>query len=54
VDPEFFDYLQNLSPKDITIYALSEGSIAFPRFGYVYWNSNVAKIPRNYKITVVD
>ncbi len=31
VEPAFFDYLKNLTPNDITIYALKEGSIAFPR-----------------------
>ena len=31
VEDEFFDYLRNLTPDDITIYALKEGSIAFPR-----------------------
>ena len=31
VEDEFFDYLKNLTPNDITIHALKEGSIAFPR-----------------------
>jgi len=31
VDEKFFDYLRNLTPRDITLYALKEGSIAFPR-----------------------
>ena len=31
VDERFFDYLRNLTPRDITLYALKEGSIAFPR-----------------------
>jgi len=31
VDPEFFTYLATLTPKDIKIHALQEGSIAFPR-----------------------
>ena len=31
VEDEFFDYLRDLTPDDITIYALKEGSIAFPR-----------------------
>ena len=31
VEPEFFDYLRNLTPKDVTIHALTEGTIAFPR-----------------------
>ena len=33
VEDEFFQYLRNLTPNDITIYALKEGSIAFPRRG---------------------
>ena len=31
VDEKFFDYLRTLTPNDITLYALSEGSIAFPK-----------------------
>merc|ERR1712126_126307 len=31
VDEKFFDYLRSLTPHDITLYALDEGSIAFPR-----------------------
>lgn len=31
VEDEFFQYLRDLTPKDIKIYALQEGSIAFPR-----------------------
>ena len=30
-EEEFFTYLQQLTPKDIKIYALKEGSIAFPK-----------------------
>lgn len=32
VEPEFYVYLQNLTPKDIKIYALHEGTIVFPRY----------------------
>jgi nicotinate phosphoribosyltransferase len=32
VEEEFFQYLTDLTPNDIKIYALHEGSIAFPRF----------------------
>jgi nicotinate phosphoribosyltransferase len=31
VEPEFYVYLQNLTPKDIKIHALAEGTIVFPR-----------------------
>jgi len=31
VEPDFYTYLADLTPKDITIHALQEGSIAFPR-----------------------
>ena len=31
VEPDFYTYLANLTPKDIKIHALQEGSIAFPR-----------------------
>lgn len=31
VEPEFYTYLQNLTPKDIKIHALAEGTIVFPR-----------------------
>ena len=33
VEPEFYVYLQNLTPKDIKIHALHEGTIVFPRLG---------------------
>ena len=32
VEPDFYTYLANLTPKDIKIHALQEGSIAFPRW----------------------
>jgi len=32
VDQSFFDYLQSLTPKDVTIYAIDEGSVVFPRW----------------------
>ncbi|XP_035740574.1 nicotinate phosphoribosyltransferase-like isoform X1 [Vespa mandarinia] len=31
VDPEFFDYLKNVNVNDVTIYAMQEGSVTFPR-----------------------
>lgn len=31
VDQQFFEYLRNLTAKDVTIYALEEGSVVFPR-----------------------
>ena len=31
VEEKFFNYLRSLTPHDITLYALNEGSIAFPR-----------------------
>lgn len=31
VEDEFFDYLRNLTADDVTLYALEEGSVAFPR-----------------------
>ncbi|XP_011647685.1 nicotinate phosphoribosyltransferase isoform X1 [Pogonomyrmex barbatus] len=31
VDPRFFDYLQSLTARDVTIYAIDEGSVVFPR-----------------------
>ena len=31
VEDEFFTYLENLTPKDITVNALPEGTVAFPR-----------------------
>eukprot|EP00095_Tigriopus_kingsejongensis_P007878 maker-scaffold127_size327531-snap-gene-2.24 protein:Tk07878 transcript:maker-scaffold127_size327531-snap-gene-2.24-mRNA-1 annotation:"nicotinate phosphoribosyltransferase-like isoform x3" len=31
VEPAFFEYLENLTCSDITVYALHEGAVAFPR-----------------------
>lgn len=31
IEGEFFDYLGKLTAKDVTLYALAEGSVAFPR-----------------------
>ena len=31
VEEEFFTYMKQLTPKDVTIYAIKEGSVAFPR-----------------------
>uniref|UniRef100_A0A8D8GCB2 Nicotinate phosphoribosyltransferase n=1 Tax=Culex pipiens TaxID=7175 RepID=A0A8D8GCB2_CULPI len=31
IEEEFFDYLSQLTAKDVTLYAIEEGSVAFPR-----------------------
>jgi nicotinate phosphoribosyltransferase len=31
IEEEFFEYLRNLTAKEVTLYALEEGSVAFPR-----------------------
>lgn len=31
IDERFFEYLKDLTPKDVTIYAVEEGSVVFPR-----------------------
>lgn len=31
IEEEFFDYLSQLTAKDVTMYAIEEGSVAFPR-----------------------
>lgn len=31
VDQRFFDYLQSLTARNVTIYAIDEGSVVFPR-----------------------
>lgn len=31
IEDDFFEYLRNLTAKDVTVYALEEGSVAFPR-----------------------
>lgn len=31
IENEFFDYLKDLTPKYVTLYALPEGTVAFPR-----------------------
>lgn len=32
VDQRFFDYLQSLTARNVTIYAIDEGSVVFPRW----------------------
>lgn len=39
VDQRFFEYLKDLTPKDVTIYAMEEGSVAFPRLVKTYWTA---------------
>ncbi|XP_020707572.2 nicotinate phosphoribosyltransferase isoform X1 [Athalia rosae] len=31
VEPEFYEYLSNLTAQDVTLYAIEEGSVVFPR-----------------------
>lgn len=31
VEPEFFDFLKNSTADDVTLYAIEEGSVVFPR-----------------------
>lgn len=31
VEPEFFDFLSELTPKDVKVYAIPEGTVVFPR-----------------------
>jgi nicotinate phosphoribosyltransferase len=31
IEEEFFEYLRNLTAKEVTLYALEEGSVVFPR-----------------------
>lgn len=31
MEPEFFSYLGNLTPQDITLYAVPEGTVVFPK-----------------------
>lgn len=39
IEEEFFEYLSQLTAKDITLYAIREGSVAFPR----YWEVNISR-----------
>jgi ribosomal protein L27 len=32
VEPEFFIFLKNTTAKDVTLYAIEEGSVVFPRY----------------------
>ena len=49
-EEEFFNYLQNLSMEDIEIYALAEGSIAFPKVRpkLTFFLSILHDDPQNY------
>ena len=31
IDSEFFDFLRNLTADDVTVYAIDEGNVVFPR-----------------------
>lgn len=31
IEPEFYVYLRSLTPKDVTLHAIEEGSVVFPR-----------------------
>lgn len=31
IEDEFYEFLRNLTTKDVTLYAIEEGSVAFPR-----------------------
>lgn len=31
IEPEFFTFLRNLTPDKVTVYAIEEGSVCFPR-----------------------
>ena len=32
IEPEFFVFLRQLTAKDVVLYAIDEGSVAFPRY----------------------
>lgn len=32
IENEFFDYLKDLTAKDVTLHAIPEGSVVFPRY----------------------
>lgn len=32
VEAEFFEFLRNTTAKDVTLYAIEEGSVVFPRY----------------------
>lgn len=36
IENEFFDYLKDLTAKDVTLYAIAEGSVVFPRYA-TFW-----------------
>lgn len=40
IEKEFFDFLSELTTKDVTLYALEEGSVAFPRYE-VYMHNEI-------------
>lgn len=31
IEEEFYEFLSSVSAKDVTLYAIAEGSVAFPR-----------------------
>lgn len=32
IEEDFYEFLSGLTAKDVTLYALQEGSVAFPRY----------------------
>lgn len=34
VESEFFEFLRHATAKDVTLYAIEEGSVVFPRYYY--------------------
>lgn len=44
IENEFFDYLKKLTPKEVILHALPEGTVAFPRYPmnlYIKFNLNI-------------
>lgn len=37
IEEEFFTYLSNLTTKEVTLHAMEEGSVAFPRYILFYF-----------------
>ena len=50
VEEEFYEFLQTISPKDVTIHAVAEGSVVFPRVPLMRVTGTFGRRPKSKRI----